>query len=65
MLYYFSFPENEDRKQLWLKACKLTLYLPSYKICYDHFVPENYLPSGYLKRNAVPFLASTSTGMYP
>jgi len=43
----------------------MKLYLPSYKICDDHFLPENYLPSGYLKNNAVPFLSSTRrTGIY-
>lgn len=63
-LYHFSFSKNKDRQQLWLKACNMKLYLPSYKICNDHFSPENYLPSGYLKNNAVPLLASTSTGMY-
>ncbi|XP_050064802.1 uncharacterized protein LOC126553720 [Aphis gossypii] len=56
---FHSFPKNEGRKQLWLKACNMKLYLPSYKICGDHFLPENYLPSGYLKNNAVPFLSST------
>ncbi|XP_025195419.1 uncharacterized protein LOC112594690 [Melanaphis sacchari] len=62
---FHSFPKNENRKQLWLKACNIKLYLPSYKICNDHFLPENYLPSGYLKKNAVPFLASKSTIIKP
>uniref|UniRef100_A0A2S2QR85 THAP-type domain-containing protein n=1 Tax=Sipha flava TaxID=143950 RepID=A0A2S2QR85_9HEMI len=43
----------------------MQLYLPSDKICDDHFLPENYLPSGYLKNNAVPFLASISTNIEP
>lgn len=64
MLYYFSFPKDEVRKKLWLKACKIKLCLPSNKICGDHFLPKHYSHSGYLLKNAVPFLASTSTGMY-
>jgi len=51
-------------KKLWFKACKIKLCLPSNKICGDHFLPKHYSQSGYLLTNAVPFLASTSAGMY-
>lgn len=63
MLYYFSFPKDEIRKKMWLKACKIKLCLPSNKICGDHFLPKHYSLSGYLSKDAVPFLASTSTGI--
>ncbi|XP_022174584.1 uncharacterized protein LOC111036748 [Myzus persicae] len=61
---FHSFPKNKDRQQLWFKVCNIKWYSPSYKIRQDHFSPENYPPSGYLKNNAVPFLTSTRrTGM--
>ncbi|XP_008188356.1 uncharacterized protein LOC100161574 isoform X3 [Acyrthosiphon pisum] len=57
---FHSFPKDETRKKMWLKACKIKLCLPSNKICGDHFLPEHYLLSGYLTKDAVPFLAPTS-----
>lgn len=62
---FHSFPKDEVRKKLWLKACKIKLCLPSNKICGDHFLPKHYSHSGYLLKNAVPFLASTSTDIQP
>eukprot|EP00102_Acyrthosiphon_pisum_P017113 XP_008188354.1 PREDICTED: uncharacterized protein LOC100161574 isoform X2 [Acyrthosiphon pisum] len=57
---FHSFPKDETRKKMWLKACKIKLCLPSNKICGDHFLPEHYLLSGYLTKDAVPFLAPTN-----
>ncbi|KAF0759503.1 THAP-type domain-containing protein, partial [Aphis craccivora] len=62
---FASFPKNEDRKQLWLKACKIKFILPSNKVCEDHFLPENYVLNRNLKSNAIPFLASTSLDLEP
>ncbi|XP_060877392.1 uncharacterized protein LOC132950159 isoform X2 [Metopolophium dirhodum] len=62
---FHSFPKDEIRKKMWLKACKIKLCLPSNKICGDHFLPEHYLLSGYLSKDAVPFLAATSTDIKP
>ncbi|CAH1726377.1 unnamed protein product [Aphis gossypii] len=51
---FYSFPKDEGRKKLWLKACGIKLYLPSYRVCEAHFSDKDFLPSGYLKRIAVP-----------
>uniref|UniRef100_A0A2S2P283 THAP-type domain-containing protein n=1 Tax=Schizaphis graminum TaxID=13262 RepID=A0A2S2P283_SCHGA len=66
---FYSFPKDEGRKKLWLKACGIDLYLPSYKVCEAHFSTEDFLPSGLLKNIVIPRknyvkpepLASTNT----
>lgn len=62
---FHSFPKDEVRRKIWLKACKIKLCLPSNKICGDHFLPKYFLPSGYLNKNAVPSLTSTITDTEP
>lgn len=52
---FHSFPKDESRKIQWKKACGLNLCLPSYRVCSDHFWPEDYELSGLLKKDAVPW----------
>eukprot|EP00102_Acyrthosiphon_pisum_P020014 XP_016657224.1 PREDICTED: uncharacterized protein LOC107882805 [Acyrthosiphon pisum] len=49
-----GFPKDEGRKKLWLKACGIGLYLPSYRVCEAHFSNEDFLPNGYLTSIAIP-----------
>ncbi|XP_029348598.1 uncharacterized protein LOC107882805 [Acyrthosiphon pisum] len=51
---FYSFPKDEGRKKLWLKACGIGLYLPSYRVCEAHFSNEDFLPNGYLTSIAIP-----------
>lgn len=51
----YRFPKDELRKIQWKKACGLNLCLPSYRVCSDHFWPEDYELSGLLKKDAVPW----------
>lgn len=49
------FPKDESRKNLWKIACGITLCLSSYKVCSDHFSPDDYELNGYLKKDAIPW----------
>ncbi|KAF0757519.1 THAP-type domain-containing protein [Aphis craccivora] len=51
---FHSFPKDEGRKKLWLKACGIDLCLPSYRVCDAHFSEKDFLPNGSLNRIALP-----------
>ncbi|XP_050422246.1 uncharacterized protein LOC126834399 [Adelges cooleyi] len=58
---FHSFPKDPARRKLWMKACMINLHLASYAVCSNHFLPEQYLPCGYLKKDAVPVVALPSS----
>ncbi|VVC30758.1 Hypothetical protein CINCED_3A012415 [Cinara cedri] len=37
-----------------MQKCSIKLCLPSYRICSNHFLPEDILCHGLLKKNAIP-----------
>lgn len=53
--HVLRFPKDETRNTEWKIACGISLCLPTSKICFDHFLPEDYELSGLLKKSAVPW----------
>lgn len=53
---FFSFPEDESLKVLWMEKCSLKEHLASHRVCQKHFKPENIKRHGRLSSNAIPSL---------
>ncbi|XP_029345932.1 uncharacterized protein LOC100571994 [Acyrthosiphon pisum] len=50
----YRFPTDEVLKSKWMKSCSITKYLVSYKVCGNHFLPEDIKDNGRLIPSAVP-----------
>ncbi|XP_060873586.1 uncharacterized protein LOC132947339 isoform X1 [Metopolophium dirhodum] len=53
---FYRFPTDEVLKSKWMKSCSITKHLVSYKVCDNHFLPEDIKDNGRLMPSAVPSL---------
>ncbi|KAF0718665.1 THAP-type domain-containing protein, partial [Aphis craccivora] len=51
---FHKFPNDEIKKNKWMVACNIKLLLPSYTVCSDHFLSQDYNLKGILKKDAIP-----------
>lgn len=51
---FVRFPNDEIKKNKWMVACNIKLLLPSYTVCSDHFLSQDYNLKGILKKYAIP-----------
>jgi len=56
----FRFPKEQSLKKSWMIECQVKLCLPSYRVCSNHFLPEQVQTNGLLKKHAVPSVRLSS-----